>query len=175
MLHHFGGFSGFRAHISYLPDHAVGVAVFTNDSTGGLRLVNAVAEYVYDRMAGDRQAEHRLDAALDTVAAHVREAARAIVADHARRASLNFALVRAHAAYVGAYESPAWGRIEISERDRTLRVTCGVLHTLAEPLDKPDAVWVELEPGEGNVLQFEGDGAQPDSLLLEGRRFHRTT
>ena len=175
MLHHFGGFSGFRAHVSYLPDQAIGVAAFTNDSTVGLRLVNTVANYVYDRTGGYPDSKQRFEAALDVAVVRYDEAARRIVSDHASRANLHLALVRSRAAYAGVYESPDWGRIEISLEDRTLLVTCGVLRALAEPLEKPDAVWVELEPGDGAVLQFEGNGTEPDSLNLAGRRFHRTT
>jgi hypothetical protein len=87
---------------------------------------------------------------------------------------LQFGLVRPLAAYIGVYESPEWGRVEIVEADRTLLVTCGVLRALAEPLGQPDAVWLELEPGEGGVLQFEGDGAAPASLHFDARRFRRT-
>ncbi|MGH8242842.1 MAG: serine hydrolase domain-containing protein [Steroidobacteraceae bacterium] len=175
MVHHFGGFSGFRAHISYLPHQAIGVAVFSNDSTVGLLLVNAIANFVYDRIAGYPDAGQRFDAALDGARVRYAEAAREVVADHARRANLQLALVRPLAAYLGVYESREWGRIEIVEVDRTLRVTCGVLRALAEPFDKPDAVWLELEPGEGGVLQFEGDGAAPDSLYFDDRRFYRNS
>jgi CubicO group peptidase (beta-lactamase class C family) len=175
MLHHFGGFAGFRTHISYLPEQAMGVAVFTNDSTGGLRLVNAVADYIYDRAGGYPDAQQRFESGLEAVANRSRQAARDIVSDHASRANLPFALARPHAAYAGAYENPDWGRIEIRADDRTLVVTCGVLRALAEPLGRPDAVWVELEPGEGNVLQFDGSGPAPDSLQHDGRRFRRTT
>lgn len=84
-------------------------------------------------------------------------------------------VVRPRAAYVGVYESLEWGRIEIVDADRTLLVTCGVLRALAEPFGKPDALWLELEPREGGVLQFEGHGTVPDSLHFDGRRFHRVT
>ena len=89
--------------------------------------------------------------------------------------NLQFTLVRPLAAYVGTYESPEWGHVEIVEADRTLLVTCGVLRAVAEPFGKPDTVWLELEPGEGGVLQFEGSGTAPDSLCFDGRRFHRIT
>jgi CubicO group peptidase (beta-lactamase class C family) len=175
MLHHFGGFSGFRAHISYLPDQAIGVAVFSNDSTVGLLLVNAIANYVYDRTGGYPDARQRFDAALDGASVRYAEAAKEVVADRASRANLELALVRPRAAYMGVYESPEWGRIEIVDADRTLLVTCGVLRALAEPFGKPDAVRLELEPGEGAVLQFEGHGTVPDSVYFDGRRFHRVT
>lgn len=173
MLHHFGGYSGFRAHVSYLPDQAIGVAVFANDSTVGLPLANAIANYVYDRAGGYPDAGQRFDAAFDAASVRYAEATREVVADRASRAKLQMALARPRAAYAGVYENAQWGSIEVTAEDRTLRLTCGVLRALAEPYGQPDAVWVELEPGEGNVLQFEGDGTEPDALHLEGRRFQR--
>jgi len=175
MLHHFGGFSGFRAHVSYLPDQWIGVAAFTNDSTVGLFLSNAIANYVYDRAGGYPDARLRLDAALESLATRYQEAARRIVADRGSRADLQMALSRSRAAYAGVYESSQWGRVDVSVADSTLRVSCGVLSALVEPADKPDAVWVELEPGEGALLQFEGAAAEPESLQIEERRFQKVT
>lgn len=94
MLHHFGGFSGFRAHVSYLPVQSIGVAVFANDSTVGLRLVNAIANYIYDRTGDYADAKQRFDAALDGACVRYTEAAREVVADRASRANLRFALAR---------------------------------------------------------------------------------
>ena len=173
MLHHFGGFSGFRAHVSYLPEHAVGVAAFTNDSTVGLRVINALANYVYDRVGGYPDAAERLQASLQASAASYRAAAGRVVANRARRANLQLMLSRSHSAYAGTYEHPLWGRVEIGAEGPTLRATYGVLRAIAEPMGKPDALWVELEPGEGEVLQFEGDAQAPAALTLAGRRFSR--
>jgi CubicO group peptidase (beta-lactamase class C family) len=174
MLHHFGGFSGFRAHVSYLPEHAVGVAVFTNDSTVGLRVINTLANYIYDRVGGYADAAERFEASLQASSASYRAAAGRVVANRASRANLELMLSSSHSAYAGAYEHPLWGRVEIGAEGHTLRVTHGVLRAVAEPLGKPDALWVELEPGEGEVLQFEGDGA-PAALTLAGRRFIRSS
>jgi CubicO group peptidase (beta-lactamase class C family) len=173
MLHHLGGFSGFRAHVSYLPEHAVGVAAFTNDSTVGLRVINALANYVYDRVGGYSDAAERLEASLQASAASYRAAAGRVVASRASRANLQALLSRSHSAYAGVYEHPLWGRVEIGAEGQTLRATYGVLRAVAEPLGKPDALWVELEPGEGEVLQFEGDGPAPAALMLADRRFIR--
>jgi CubicO group peptidase (beta-lactamase class C family) len=173
MLHHFGGFSGFRAHVSYLPGQAIGVAAFTNDSTTGLRVINAIANFVYDRAGGHADARDRFEATLQACVARYREAAQRNAAAHASRASLKLALTRPAPVYSGAYENPLWGRIEIGIEDGSLRVSCGVLRALAEPVETPDAIWVELEPGDGDVLQFEGDDPAPVSLTLAGVRYRR--
>lgn len=173
MLHHFGGYSGGRAHISYLPDQAIGVAAFTNDSTIGLPLINAIANYVYDRAGGYSDAEARFASALDGARVRYAAAVREVIADRASRAHFQFAFTRPRSAYAGVYENAGWGRIEVVADSRSLLVTCGPLRAIAEPLGQPDAVWIELEPGEGTALQFRGDAAVPDSLSHQGRSYHR--
>jgi CubicO group peptidase (beta-lactamase class C family) len=173
LLHHFGGFSGARAHISYLPGQAIGVAAFTNDSTVGLPTVNAIANYVYDRAAGYNDASQRLESALATASERYRDSAREASADRASRANLRLALSRPVTAYSGVYENGDWGRIEIIAEPPGLRVVEGVLRALAEPIGRADAVWVALEPGEGSLLQFAGDGTAPAELRYEGRRYRR--
>ena len=172
MLHHFGGFSGTRAHVSYLPDQAIGVAVFTNDGTVGLRLINSIANYIYDRAGGYADAQQRFEAALEGLKARYDEAARRVVADRASRANLQLTL-HVRLRLTPECMRPEWGSIEVGVEDPSLRVTCGVLTALTEPFSKSDAMWVELEPGEGEALQFEGNGTEPASLMLEGRRFHK--
>ncbi len=65
--------------------------------------------------------------------------------------------------------------IEIVAAGDTLRIACGALRTRAEPLGKRDALWVELEPGEGSALRFESDGATPDALIFEDQRYSRVS
>ena len=52
MYHHFGGFTGARAHVSYIPARHIGVAAFVNDSGVSPVFTDAVANFVYDRSAG---------------------------------------------------------------------------------------------------------------------------
>ena len=49
LKHHFGGFDGYHAHISFMPQHDIGVAVFINsDSYDGDTLVHMLAAYAYE-------------------------------------------------------------------------------------------------------------------------------
>jgi CubicO group peptidase (beta-lactamase class C family) len=173
MLHHFGGFNGFRAHISYLPDNRVGVAVFVNDSSAALMPVNAIANYAYDRVGGYVDAQERFDAAVAAAAARRVEVARRRLAEGESRSGLRWTLSRPRSAYVGAYEHPHWGRIEITAEDEALIVACGVLRGVAAPSRKRDALWVELDPGDGADIQFHGAGGAPRSLSFEGASFVR--
>jgi CubicO group peptidase (beta-lactamase class C family) len=173
MLHHFGGFSGTRAHVSYLPDQAIGVAAFTNQGTVGLQLTGAVANYFYDRVGGYADAQERFDAALNAAKARYVEVAQRVAANRGGRENLQLMLTRPRSAYAGVYENADWGSIEVAEEGESLRVAYGVMHAAAEPAGKTDAVRVELQPGEGGILQFEGADTEPDALSFEDRRFRR--
>ncbi len=52
MLHHFGNFSGNRAHVSFMPDRKLGVAVMINEDAVAGVFADLVANYVYDWFRG---------------------------------------------------------------------------------------------------------------------------
>ncbi len=172
LLHHFGGFAGFRAHVSFMPAIGVGVAVFANGNQGGAPS-NAVANYVYDRMLGATDAAQVFDAALAAAADRRTRTIASIVGDRANRAARPWTLSRSRAAYAGAYESQAWGRIEVVAEGEALRIRYGVLEAVAEPFTQPESVRVELAPGSGEPIIFEGEGAAPTYLRTTNGRFQR--
>jgi CubicO group peptidase (beta-lactamase class C family) len=61
LVHRFGGFPGFRSHVSFMPDRHVGVIVLTNAGGAGSTLADAVATTIYDILLGKPEIERRLD------------------------------------------------------------------------------------------------------------------
>lgn len=59
LIHHFGGFPGFRSHLSFMPAHDLGVVVLQNEGVDGNRFADVVATYVYDRLLGRADADAR--------------------------------------------------------------------------------------------------------------------
>jgi CubicO group peptidase (beta-lactamase class C family) len=173
MLHHFGGFAGFRAHVSYIPARRTGVAVFLNEDSVTADMVDAIANLIYDRTAGRSDAQARFDAALDDVVAdRDRQIARA-AADRAARAEREWLLTRPIDAYAGVYENQTWGRIEVEASASGLAVSYGVLHAVAEPFTRPDSIRLELVPGMGVPMLFIGEGPSPQALVFRGQSFAR--
>lgn len=164
MLHHFGGFAGFAAHVSYIPAAGVGVAAFANDSTAGQIPIHAIANYAYDRVLGHGDANQRLDEAIQTGEERRARGVQNIQNDRANRAGRQWTLTRPRAAYAGAYESETWGRIDITVEGEALNVRFGALQAQAEPFTQPDSVRVELIPGQGEPLLFQGEGETPSAL-----------
>ncbi len=173
MVHHFGGFAGFRAHVSYLPERGVGVAAFVNDDTASFTLVDAIASYVYDLTGGRDDAATRYDEALAGLVRRRDEGIQRSQADRANRAGREWQLTRPKPAYAGAYENPEWGRVEIAATETELAMRYGVLHAVAEPFTRPDSIRVELVPGMGIPVLFTGEGPAPDALLFRNQRFAR--
>lgn len=59
LIHHFGGFPGFRSHLSFMPAHHLGVVVLQNEGVDGNRFADVVATYAYDRLLDRADADAR--------------------------------------------------------------------------------------------------------------------
>jgi CubicO group peptidase (beta-lactamase class C family) len=64
LVHRFGGFPGFRSHVSFMPDRGVGVIVLTNAGGAGSTLADAVATSIYAILLNKPELERRLDSAV---------------------------------------------------------------------------------------------------------------
>jgi len=49
-----GGFEGWRAHVSLMPERRLGVAVVTNSGGSSRAVINLIAAYIYDRLRENR-------------------------------------------------------------------------------------------------------------------------
>ena len=58
LIHHFGGFRGAQAHMSFMPDRGLGVVVLTNTDAP---LAHSIASFVYDSLLKKGDAQKRLD------------------------------------------------------------------------------------------------------------------
>lgn len=156
MLHHFGGFPGARAHVSYIPARHIGVAAFVNESSVAAQLTDAVANYVYDRTAGRKDALTAFNMKIEDLIARRDRFYTRVMLERAERAKREWNLTRPTRDYVGSYENENYGRIEIVAEGNGLRVNYGVMHASAEPFTEPDTIYVELMPSSGEPIAFEG-------------------
>lgn len=174
MMHHFGGFAGARAHVSFIPARHIGVTAFVNDSTGSAQIVDAIANYVYDRSANRTDADAKFDEKIAAVVALVERSKSRIAADRTTRASRPWALTRPHADYAGRYMSDALGTMDIVVSGQEIEVRAGIMHASATAFTEPDSIRVELTPGQGWVITFEMGPSGPTGLSIMGERFVRT-
>ena len=174
LIHHFGNFSGSRAHVSFMPERRLGVAVMVNEDAFASDLADVVANYAYDWFAGLPDIEAVYDARLDALIAERDRRRTGIAGAVEARAQRPRTLSLPNAAYVGDYVNPAYGSLTIRETGDRLSVAIGVQQAVADYLTEPEGLRVELTPfrGEGVVFKLDADG-RPASLVYQDAVFVR--
>jgi len=64
LIHRFGSFSGFRSHMSFMPQHKLGVVVLSNNDYLGSYLADFIAMYIYDTLLEKEGLEEKYAARL---------------------------------------------------------------------------------------------------------------
>jgi len=173
LIHHFGGFSGSRTHVSFMPSRALGVVVMINEDLVAGDLADLAANYVYDWMAGlpdiDRVYDVRIDALIEARDTRRARLASALEERRGRPRSLSLG----NEAYVGAYVSDALGTLTVEARQDRLEFAMGALRAVAENSSENEAVRVELVPFQGMQARFEIGEGRPVAVTLAGYRFVR--
>lgn len=161
LLHHFGGFNGFRAHVSFMPEHGLGVVALINETGHGFFVPDLVAAFVYDLLLGKPGLEARYRERRSRMAAEVAERKEGLAAHVAERRRREWTLSLPMAAYEGTYRSELLGEARLARQEGDLVLTIGALEAPVEPFTDPDSVRTEIVPGSGTVLRFrvqEGSG-----------------
>lgn len=171
--HHFGGFSGFHSHISFMPEHDIGVAILLN--TSAPPMANLVATYLYDVLRGVPDVEAKYEAELEAAREQVAELRDDIRADRERRAGRPQDLPYPLEAYAGAYENEELGRFELELVDGRFEARMGLVRSDVEVYDNErNILRVELTGGGSVVPVRFDDGAGPATAIeWLGRRFER--
>ncbi|RZJ44539.1 MAG: class A beta-lactamase-related serine hydrolase [Brevundimonas sp.] len=174
LIHHFGNFSGSRAHVSFMPERGLGVAVMVNEDAVAGELADLVANYAYDWFAGLPDIDAVYDAKLDELAARRDRRRAGLAAGLKSRAQRPRTLSLPDAAYVGDYVSLAYGTMSVRPADGRLILSIGVQSAVAENYTDPESLRVELTPLAGEVVAFNlGADGRPAALVYDGERFVR--
>jgi CubicO group peptidase (beta-lactamase class C family) len=174
LYHAFGGFSGARAHVSFMPARDLGVAVVANDEGAATVFVDMVAIYTYTWFgAGPEAARQQGEQLLELLIQQAASRTRSIAEDRARRASRTWQLSLPRAAYAGRYCNEEWGTIIVAADDRKFHVSMGMLNADATPFTERDAVRVEFIPYQGTAVPFTIKDGRVTALRAFDSQFAR--
>ena len=177
MIHHFGGFEGWRAHVSFLPERGIGVVVLINDSSPiGGPAPDVIATYAYDLLLGRPGVNAKYAAERERMVQGAAEMRQRMRADWERRAARPPTPEERKPFFVGTYENELMGAVDVRLREnRELWATLGNLSARLDPFTRPDALRVEFLPGSGQVVQFffRDDRTPADSANVNGMVFRR--
>jgi CubicO group peptidase (beta-lactamase class C family) len=170
LLHHGGGFPGFATHMSFMPQHRVGVAVMTNNGELGGPLAELLAMAIYDVLRG------RPAITADSVAAIGRQLVRMrgqLAASLAQRAKRPQNLPFPLDAYIGRFHNPVMGHLELRLVNGKLEARMGAAWSAVEVYDNTkNQLRVELFGG-GEVVTVTMKDGRAESLELGGLTYSR--
>ena len=174
MLHHFGAFAGFHAHLSFIPEANVGLVVLNNEDFLSARLTSLIADQVYGTLLHEPGIEAksaaRVDELLEKAMALPQMAAKQREAIEGRA----WLLSRPRQAYAGTYTHPLLGDITVAlDAAGAMVIRWGRLAAVATAYERADQVRVEFVPNAGDVLAFEVHDDRVDALAFEGMTFKK--
>lgn len=169
LIHHFGGFPGYRAHISYMPDRKIGVAVFVSEALAGSVLTDEIANAIYDRERGSPTTVEQIKSVQEKFAAARTRMSTEIM----KRADRVWKLSLPLSEYAGTYHHPVLGALHISSPEEHLTAELGELSAQLEPFVDKDTARAELIPLSGSVISFQIIDREVSSLEWNGQRFRR--
>lgn len=158
ILQRFGDFSGFRSHVSFMPEQRLGVVVLTNGGGASSPLSDLVATYVYDRLLGKPGLSARYDERLASTQEDVRTAR---TRERTTRGARPQITPLPLSAYAGTYDGPALGRMIWTFEAGRLNVTMGIARGDVEVYDGTKYQLRLDLGGAGAVVTFDvPNGAQ---------------
>lgn len=163
LLHRFGGFAGYRSHVSFMPRRGIGVVVLMNGGDAAAAVIDVVAAGIYDAVLERPDASERTASRLAQARSAREELHSAVAEDRAKRAARRQPLPRPRSDYAGRYTNPLFGTIELRAVPEGLEARFGAAKGEAEIYDAAkDQFRVELI-GRAGVLtvRFPSDGAGP--------------
>lgn len=174
LLHHFGSFAGFHAHLSFMPDANSGLVVLSNDDVIGAELANLIANYVYANVLGDTGQQALAAERFATLPAKGMQIRERIVAHRRAIQARSWHLSSARQAYAGVYRHPLLGDMHVQvDATGSMRIGWGQLLSVASGAEATDRVRVEFAPNAGVFIDFRRGDAGIDALAFEGNVFVR--
>lgn len=172
MLHHFGAFAGFHAHLSFIPEANVGLVVLNNEDFLSARLTSVIADQVYGTLLREpgiaATSAARFDELLEKAMGLEQMAAKQRTTIEGRAWQLS----RPRQAYAGTYSHPLLGDITIAlDAAGVMVLRWGRLAAVATAYEREDHVRVEFVPNSGEVLAFVVQEDRVDALAFEGMTF----
>ncbi|MCE7992104.1 MAG: serine hydrolase [Roseivirga sp.] len=172
IVYHFGGYTGFFSHISFMPSEKIGIAVFANESFFGDNVSNLIATYVYDYLTNLVPAEG-YDKGLEQLRAMVARLHGGFARDTENRAKREWKLDLPMKAYTGKYYNKHMGTIQVVLEEGKPKVSLGRLNSVAEPFTRDNSMRVMLIPLRGEPLMFKPSGNQVNEVVYKGQSFTR--
>lgn len=174
MLHHFGGFSGFHAHLSFMPAEGIGLVVLNNDDMLGARLTNLIADYVYGKLLDEKGVEDKLAKRFDQLLVKAKGFRSMLQKQRQEIRARPWNLSLPNEAYTGIYSNELLGNMSVAlDDDGQMIIRWGRLTTTTTGYAEQNRVRVSFAPNSGHVLAFQVEDGSVQSLEFNDMSFRK--
>lgn len=174
MLHHFGGFPGYSAHLSFVPAQQMGLVILHNEDMLSRDLNNLIADYCYGLLLGDNGTKARVQAGFAKLGQKLAQLPQMKQAQQQKIAGRKTLLSLPYQAYTGRYLHPQLGEMTVSQNaQQQLEFRWGALQAIATGFDTQDELRLELVPNSGEVVKFDVEQNEVQQLTLSGMTFRK--
>lgn len=175
MLHHFGGFAGFHAHLSFMPDEGIALVVLNNEDVLGAQVTSLIADYVYGTLLGEPDVTATVSRRFDALRTKAAEVSLTAARQRAAIQARAWALSRPRAEYAGTYSNDLLGDMTVQvDEDRGMVIRWGNVQAVATGGEAPDRVRVEFAPNSGDFLDFRTENGAVTGISFERMVFRKS-
>lgn len=180
---HYGGFVGFRNHISFMPEKQIGVIVMINDGVSGELLKDYFAAFAYDyllQLDNNKSpkltnTELRFRKLTDSIVLpRINRKKQRIARGNIRRSNRASLLTLPNQNYAGVYKNDQYGTMKVEVDNNELVIHYGNMYSTTTPYTRADLIRVELIPGRGQVIKLFVENKNVTSLGYSGIIFKKT-
>ncbi|WP_299272600.1 serine hydrolase [uncultured Psychroserpens sp.] len=173
VVYHFGGYSGYYSHLSFLPEKNLGVAVFINHELG-LPIANLIAKYAYDLYLGNDSNLKKHEKTLKKKIPKLLESAQKSQTAHEKKqAARSWELSLEKQNYIGHYYNEKFGTAIVTFNNGENYIEIGNLKAVCTPFPQLDTMRVELIPNSGSVIKFIVENNESVSISYGGEIFNK--
>jgi len=155
--YHFGGFDGYFAHASFLPEENIGIVILANENQFGDNVSNLIASFSYDLLLNNLSEIEGYDKQFQNLTNKITSVQTAYKDDKDFRANRKWTLIHDFKNYQGTYVNKTIGSIVISVSNDVMKAKLGISEAIASPSTKDDSIRVEFRDGQGTDILFISD------------------
>lgn len=174
LVHRFGGYTGAYSHVSFMPEHGIGVVALANEPALGDRVADGAAAAIYDHLLGKEDAAGRRTAFAEESRGVAERYRRGIADALETRAARQRPMPLPLSAYAGTYENDQLGTMTWTETDDGLEAHAGLVHAPAEAYEAGEHAFRVALTGGGSVVRFLVEDGEVVGLTYRGFEFART-
>lgn len=174
LLHHFGAFPGFHAHLSFMPQEGIALVVLNNEDFLAPQLTNLIADHVYGVLLQQPDIATTSAQRFDELSGKIRQLRDSVTAQRAAIQARPWQLSLPRQRYLGTYVNDRLGQMSVEPSgEQGLLLRWGKLAAVASGAEQRDRVRVEFVPNSGAFLEFALKDADVDAIEFEQMTFRK--